>query len=586
MSRFLVCLLAVAGVFGICSAVAADTTPLKLTLTTDTNVLFAHPLQLRRATANSPRLDIETARLLLTFTNTSAAPLKVTLFNANLLLLHPHVTGPHPSSVVLQQLDISGEPRRATEEADFTILQPGESKSLGETLSFPGGFSYTGTIVQDYGGYRMHLTYEYLPYPRENNPAATGSWRGVISSNELTFNVVHAGETVNGLQMALDCQPSPAPTSDVVAVTGYVRNVADAPITIRSWDLDQHGLQLYGDNGKEIPFSGGANRSREATPEERVTTIKPGAKHAYPLSGTYYTDKVDTDMPSGTFSVIDKTGFYRYWKVTEGRVFANAVLDMPVGATGEPAWSGHLESPRSEAAMNLTAHRKTLLKKDLSTFVLTLNYSGDVSKPYYSLRLQVPPIEQPVLDPFNPVACLSEKEAAALVDFLAESGILRDAQSARSSTAMQQQPDGYIMTVNGGPHNNAVWTLSLGNLAMHRKLEALRAQLPDDAKKAIDPLLGRLSGQKAHWEGEEALQQPISIDIANGTLGEAVDVVCKAANCHNIVVKIDDFTRKQPMPALQFRAVPVADVFQGLARTADISCTVRANTVKLMPWVR
>ncbi len=571
---------------------ANETVPLQLTVSADTAVLLATPRQLRRATENTPRYDVETTKLTLTFTNTGTTALKLNCYDLVISRLHISVTGPDAGSVVTWQREMKRS-MREMQTGDIQVLQPGASYTAPYQMAFSGSIGASEVFLQRPGLYQFRITYNNLSgIPGAFTGAlAKDCWQGLSASNTLTFKMLEAGEAQQGLQIALDSTPAAAPDDPAFTLTGYVKNAGAEPVVIRAWNLFYGGLNLIGDDGKEIPFTGGADRSREAKPDELFATLKPGEKKGFPINGNYYSDDAKDDTPHGSFGVMDNTGFFRTWHVTGGSVIAQAVLEMgserdnlPASVPTEHRWQGRVVSPRTVIPLNLTAHRKALLTKSLADFTLNLHYNGDQEKPFYALLLSTKPVPQLASDPFSPNIVITEQDAAALIGYLAKAGILRDAQSMEVAASVRQDnTTGYLMNIRG-KITGAYWKYPLGwDLALCRKLDAFGAQVPEKARPAMVSLQGRLSGLRGWWEAEDALQQPRTVHLADGTLQQAIAIVGAAANCPSLRVQLDGSVKAQPIAAVDYRDIPTGEIFRSLAALAGAKCTMEHNVVRIQP---
>ena len=562
--------------------------PVRLTLTTDTPVVFGEAVALKRTSTATPWYTITPAKLTLTFTNTSGNPIKLNAYEMRLDRLRMTVSGTEAGSVVMQRLLLERTAVVPT-ATDYPTLQPGASWVYPESLAFPGNVGDQRVILQRPGSYTVTMTYANLPGPREeSDKLAEGSFRGAAGSNALPIRLVDAGERNHGLQLAVDVLPNPAPESTEIALTGYVRNVSDAPITLRAWNLLPDSLALTGYDGKVISSTKQSLRSRVPTPEERYATLQPGEIRAFPLAGRYLPAE-EGDAPSGTFTVTDSSGFTRAWPVQGGSVSATATLNQPDGDNAAdapgPLWTGTLAAPRQVVRFNLTHFRQRVLQQHLAQFALVIRYLGDQEKPFYQVRLQTAPVDDS--GAFTRMVQLTDTEVVPLITMLAKLGYLREAV-AREAEAKGAVPlPGYYLTITADPKSGTVWTAYLGwDLAMVGKLEMLQKLFPLPGQQAMTLLLDRLSGYRTQWEGEAALQKHLTLNLPAGTLGAAIDTVQHALNTPALTMKVDDATRALPLPAMIFADIPAAGIFQGVAQSADISCTIRDNEVKLMQWVR
>jgi len=565
-----------------------DPAPVRLTLTTDTPVVFGEAVGLNRASTTTPRYTITPAKLTLTFTNTSGNPIKLNAYEMRLDRLRMTVIGSEAGSVFMQRMDFERRHVPPT-AADFPVLQPGASWVYPESLAFPGNVGDQRVILQRPGSYTVSMTYANLPGPRkESDKLAEGSFRGAVGSNAMPIRLVDAGERNHGLQLAVDVLPNPAPESTEIALTGYVRNVSDAPITLRAWNLLPDSLALSGYDWKVISATNQSLRSRVPTPEERYATLQPGEIRAFPLAGRYLSAE-EGDTPSGTFTVTDSSGLTRAWPVHGGSVYATATLNQPDGGDAAdapgPLWIGTLAAPRQVVRFNQTHFRQRVLRQHLAQFALAIRYLGEQEKPFYQVRLQTAPVEDS--GAFTRMAQLTDTEAVQLITMLAKLGYLREAVTQEAEAKGAVPLMGYYLTLTADPKSGAVWTAYLGwDLAMVRKLEMLQKLFPIPGQQAMTLLLDRLSGYRTQWEGEATLQQHLTLNLPAGTLGAAIDTVQHALNTPALIMKVDDATRALPLPAMIFADVSAADILHGVAQSADISCTIHHNEVKLMQWVR
>jgi inhibitor of cysteine peptidase len=140
-----------------------------------------------------------------------------------------------------------------------------------------------------------------------------------------------------------------------------------------------------------------------------------------------------------------------------------------------------------------TAERVRALKADLGSFVLRLVYCGDQDKPFYVLVLHVGPMEEKSA-PFFEVVTITEAQAARLIDHLAADGFLSRAGPPVSGAG---EPC-YVLTVQskstGAMAENLGW-----DAGMLARLDGLRSVMDGDAAKAMDFLVGRLSGLRQMW---------------------------------------------------------------------------------------
>ena len=579
--------------------------PLTLTATADREVLLARPMQYLRTLVRGvePAFDIETAKITLTFSNTTDAPLKLNAYRLQFDRLQLVMSGSDAGSIV-QQPVLSNQSMLAPPPvtADFPVLQPGASWTVPVPISFPNGdFHGSHYLLQHTGAYHLHFLNSCLPRPGNQAgemKAADGAFQGAVASNTLTFTLLEASQPVNGLQIALAAQPESDPMSGTVTLTGYLRNDSDKPIIVHAWNLFHDGLQFSGDDGKVIAFSGGNDRSRTPSLGERYTTLHPGSKLAYPLRGNYRPNLDTLTQQRGDFGVEDPTGFFRNWPVQGGSVHAIALLDIAQADAAAdkdapgPLWTGKVTSPQIVIPLNPTAYRQARLKQGIAKFALELDYAGPKqATPYYSPKFQVQPVIQDAANKFSPILHLDEKQATALIDYLAKSGVLRDASPVEVELAgaigqLAPPTDGYSMVITGEVLPNqqelAIWSLDLGwDLAMYQRLQALRAQLPERGQAAMDDLLQRLAAPHDSLLAEAALQQPVILDTPAGTLAGTANALRAALHCPSLQVTLDPRNGALPLPALHFCNVTAGEAFQCLAQAANIQYRAKKGMVML-----
>ncbi|WP_206292552.1 hypothetical protein [Humisphaera borealis] len=140
--------------------------------------------------------------------------------------------------------------------------------------------------------------------------------------------------------------------------------------------------------------------------------------------------------------------------------------------------------------------RADALKADVTNFSLTLRYSGQQDKPYYTVTLTTAPAKESV--PFDLHAQLTAAQATKLIDHLAVEGFLDAAIDQRTQDVKAPSGPLYTMTVNGAKHE---WVEYLRfDLAMLKRLDAIRAQLDGEPGRAMQFLLDRMSGHRREWE--------------------------------------------------------------------------------------
>jgi len=152
------------------------------------------------------------------------------------------------------------------------------------------------------------------------------------------------------------------------------------------------------------------------------------------------------------------------------------------------------------------AARAKELKANLDDFELYLAYHGQQLKPFYAVILTRRKVHGSDRDnSFVRRVQISEAEAVRIIDHLAAEGALGRARDLRNKPKLPL-PGGptYLLEVGNAA---ATFCEDLGwDLAMLKRLDGLRAVLEGDAAKAMDLLLGRLSGLRAQWERNTAVK--------------------------------------------------------------------------------
>ena len=143
---------------------------------------------------------------------------------------------------------------------------------------------------------------------------------------------------------------------------------------------------------------------------------------------------------------------------------------------------------------DLASARTKELKAGIKTFRLELNYNGQQDKPFYRLVLSMPPIGCDRSNPFYRLVQVSEERAGKIIDHLGGDGFLTKAVDLRNKRLPRPTMPGYTLTV-GNFYEDLGW-----DLPMLKRLDRLREVVDGDAAKAMDLLLGRLSGWRKEWE--------------------------------------------------------------------------------------
>lgn len=206
-----------------------------------------------------------------------------------------------------------------------------------------------------------------------------------------------------------------------------------------------------------------------------------------PIAGMKKLDRIDT--PWGMMQHFGP----RPRTFGNGGWLLKTTYDHPI----DPKKGKLLPSPESDEKVAETA---AALKRGVNGFVFHLQYFGDENKPFYRLKLSVqrprPSRETPDL-----YAGVTEKQTLVIIDHLAASGYLARAERLDPDVRGEWPgPRGpcYLLTVRAG---RTILRDDLGwDLAMLKRLDALRRVLDGDAAKQMDLLLGRLSGLRKAWE--------------------------------------------------------------------------------------
>lgn len=151
------------------------------------------------------------------------------------------------------------------------------------------------------------------------------------------------------------------------------------------------------------------------------------------------------------------------------------------------------------------AARAKVLKEQIKSFRLNLQYHGEQDKPYYGLLLSVPALQVRRSNPVYPHVKISEAEASKIIEHLATEGFLNQAIDDASGMKLPAPPmPCYTMNVScgGEAHRHEFYGVLGWGLPMLKRLDGLRIVLDGDAAKQLDVLLGRLSGHRREWGKE------------------------------------------------------------------------------------
>lgn len=150
------------------------------------------------------------------------------------------------------------------------------------------------------------------------------------------------GETVNGLQLALEVKPT-AWQPGMIAFFCTVKNVSDKPIRVPVWGLDlAQALEISDAEGNVVKYDGGRDRTRKLTADD-FPVIEPGGVKAFVLRGQLTLQKM--------LAVSEPMGGIWTWQLADGKYSVHAVFDRPAGddrlrrEAGGETWTGKAFSP-------------------------------------------------------------------------------------------------------------------------------------------------------------------------------------------------------------------------------------------------
>ncbi len=147
-------------------------------------------------------IDGDPAKLTVTFTNAddlstplgAGAPVKLNVYDLIWSRLKIEVTGPDGRPLAPFAISKAKREMAAPTEGDYPTLAPGASWSEKARPRFPGSFGNAEFRITRPGEYRLKVTYESKPLPMDGefHPFAKGCWTGVVTSNEISINVIGA----------------------------------------------------------------------------------------------------------------------------------------------------------------------------------------------------------------------------------------------------------------------------------------------------------------------------------------------------------------------------------------------------------
>jgi len=314
------------------------------------------------------------------------------------------------------------------------------------------------------------------------------------------------------LQLSLQVTPTLWNPGGALQLACTVRNVSDKPIRIPAWGLMDFSdaLELLDEKGTVIAWDSDRIRNgSRVLMDSDFLQIPPHGELSFQLIGRVSQEAVlyVNDRQGGAWHWPKQTGLapglytLRALIRTEGREETYGRAEKTRGKL----WRGTVKSDGVEVRVldATTAARLKALQDNLDRFSFYLSYFGEEEKPFYRLLLQVPPLALSKMPSLYAQAQLQPDEARALIDHLARIGELTSATDCTGQAVKDRAPrPGYTLTMRAGFH---ICEHPLGwDLAMIRRLDAIRAVLHGDAARAMDTLLGRLTGLRAAWGGTRA----------------------------------------------------------------------------------
>ncbi|MFO7899979.1 MAG: hypothetical protein R6V58_13080 [Planctomycetota bacterium] len=160
-----------------------------------------------------------------------------------------------------------------------------------------------------------------------------------------------------------------------------------------------------------------------------------------------------------------------------------------------------IESPDPKASEKVN-ERYEELRESADAFTLDLRYVGESGKPFYNLVLSAPGLKRKE-EPFEMIRLLDGKQVLRLIDCLTYDGFLARAGNIAGKEIEPPKGPAYTLTVSG-PNGLELYEDLGWDLAMLKRLDALRKPLGGEPAKAMDRLLGRMSGLRKKWRKASA----------------------------------------------------------------------------------
>ncbi|HUU43969.1 MAG TPA: hypothetical protein VMX57_09325, partial [Planctomycetota bacterium] len=168
---------------------------LKLTLTVDRTEFTMTPRQLRRATADTPRYNVEPVKLKLAFTNVGDKPIKLNAYQLAQWRLTLNATALGAGDVRSKPIPAIPAAIPAMRQHELVTIEPGRSWTVPGEFPFPGTFGGTDYTLFNTGEYCLSVTYACLTVD-DGHSFAEGSWLGSVVSNEVVVRGVQPGQAV------------------------------------------------------------------------------------------------------------------------------------------------------------------------------------------------------------------------------------------------------------------------------------------------------------------------------------------------------------------------------------------------------
>lgn len=199
-------------------------------------------------------------------------------------------------------------------EADFPVIQPGQTWTAPEAVRFPDYSCRNNNRVVRYellqpGAYLIMCTYAnpVTVWPKgEATPLADGCWAGELVSNELTIQVKQAGAAFNGLRLALSADntetamKADGSNAEPVNLALTFSNVSDKPIKLDTYDFTASHcrLEVSGPDGDSVQ-AGRALVNRGIMPPSAgavLPVIQPGQSYTQAVTGLMVYDPFVRDQ--------------------------------------------------------------------------------------------------------------------------------------------------------------------------------------------------------------------------------------------------------------------------------------------------